>query len=169
MIYPVIYVAAIVAANLLVACFGPWWSIANSFVLIGLDLSLRDFLHERWSGKFLWPRMIFLIATAGAVSFLLNPAAGSIAVASVVAFCVAGLADAMVFHRMSGHGYLGRSNASNAAGAVVDSLIFTWVAFGAVLPGVAAMQVSAKILGGAIWSLIIWRARHGRTEKQHDD
>ena len=42
-----VYVSAIMLANLLVAKFGPWFSLINSFFLIGLDLSLRDSLHER--------------------------------------------------------------------------------------------------------------------------
>ncbi|EIM34060.1 hypothetical protein PGS1_22451 [Enterobacter cloacae subsp. cloacae GS1] len=42
-----VYVLAICAANYLVFVFGPWWSIINSFVLIGLDFILRDVLHER--------------------------------------------------------------------------------------------------------------------------
>ena len=42
-----VYVLAICAANYLVFLFGPWWSIINSFALIGLDFILRDVLHER--------------------------------------------------------------------------------------------------------------------------
>ena len=42
MIYAGIYIAALVAANLLVAWLGVWFSLVNAFVLIGLDLSLRD-------------------------------------------------------------------------------------------------------------------------------
>ena len=42
MIYAVIYIAALVAANLLVAWLGPWFSLVYAFVLIGLDLSLGD-------------------------------------------------------------------------------------------------------------------------------
>ncbi|MDV7393141.1 hypothetical protein RZS08_17340, partial [Arthrospira platensis SPKY1] len=77
-----IYFAAIVAANLLIAAFGPWFSIINSFVLIGLDLVLRDHLHDSWQGKGFMPRMLGLIVGAGAVSYLLNPASGQIALAS---------------------------------------------------------------------------------------
>ena len=42
-----IYIAAMTAANLSVAAFGPAITPVNAFVLIGLDLALRDYLHVR--------------------------------------------------------------------------------------------------------------------------
>lgn len=35
------------AMNLSIATWGPWVSPINAFVLIGLDLALRDWLHVR--------------------------------------------------------------------------------------------------------------------------
>ena len=40
-----LYLVAIIAANLLVAKFGPAISIVNAFLFIGLDLTARDKLH----------------------------------------------------------------------------------------------------------------------------
>lgn len=152
-----LYIAAIVAANLTVAALGPWVSPINAFLLIGLDLALRDRLHERWQGKGLWPRMLGLIALAGLVSWWLNPAAGRIAIASVTAFCAAGLVDALVYQSLKGRPFLQRSNGSNIAAALVDSLVFPTLAFGALLPGIVALQFAAKSAGGAIWSYLLWR------------
>jgi len=149
------YIAAMVAANLSVAHFGPSVSPINAFLFIGLDLSLRDYLHESWKGRALWPKMGALIAIAGAISYVLNPASGRIAVASVVAFVVAAVADAAVYHAMRSRPYLVRSNASNVAGAAVDSLIFPTLAFGALLPGIVALQFVAKVGGGALWSVLL--------------
>ena len=42
-----IYASAMTLANLSIAQFGPWVSPINAFVLIGLDLALRDWLHCR--------------------------------------------------------------------------------------------------------------------------
>ena len=83
MIYPIIYIAALVVANLLVAWLGPWFSPINSFILIGLDLSLRDKLHEQWKNDKLVIKMGGLIAVASVVSYLWNPAAGPIALAPI--------------------------------------------------------------------------------------
>jgi len=151
------YVGAITAANLSVAAFGPWVSPINSFLLIGLDLSLRDHLHEKWRGPQLVPRMLALIAAAGAISYLLNPAAGKIALASMVAFTVAAVVDATVYQALIKRGYLTRSNGSNAAGAMADSLIFPTLAFGGFLPHIVALQFAAKVAGGAVWALALRR------------
>ena len=154
-----IFVVAIVAANLTVAEFGPWVSPINAFVLIGLDLSLRDWLHDKWRSE-LW-RMGALIGTAGIVSFLLNPAAGRIAVASAVAFTASALMDAVVYHRLIDLPFLKRANGSNIAGALTDSVLFPTVAFG-LFPGIAAvigLQFAAKTVGGGLWSVILARFR----------
>lgn len=157
MIVVAVYVAAIVAANLSVATFGPAVSPVNAFLLIGLDLSLRDKLHDRWVGARLWPRMFALIVASGAVSWLLNPAAGAIALASTAAFVVSGLIDAGAYHLLRNRPYLVRSNGSNAAGALADSLVFPTLAFGGFLPAIVAAQFAAKVAGGALWSLVLRR------------
>jgi hypothetical protein len=154
-----IFVAAIATANLIVAWLGPWVSPINAFVLIGLDLSLRDYLHDKWRNE-LW-RMGLLIAGAGVLSYLLNPAAGRIAIASTVAFTVASTFDALVYHGLIDRKWLVRSNGSNVAGAAADSIAFPLIAFG-LFPGVAAiigLQFVAKVSGGAVWSLALSKVR----------
>jgi hypothetical protein len=165
MIAVLAYLFAMVAANLSVATFGPWVSPINSFLFIGLDLSLRDRLHDSWRGRGLWHRMGALIASAGVLSYALNPAAGRIAVASVVAFVCAALMDAAVYHWLRARTYLQRSNGSNVAGAAVDSLLFPTIAFGGFLPGIVALQFAAKTCGGFFWSLVL-NKRLTNTEPQ---
>jgi len=152
LIYPAIYIAALVVANLLVAWLGPWFSPINAFVLIGLDLSLRDKLHEQWQNDRLLLKMGGLIAVASGVSYLLNPAAGTIALASFVAFALAMTADTIVYHYLRDKAWVIRSNGSNVAGAGVDSITFPTIAFGGLMPEIVALQFISKICGGAIWS-----------------
>ena len=152
MIYPAIYIAALVVANLLVAWLGPWFSPINAFVLIGLDLSLRDKLHEQWQNDRLLLKMGGLIAVASGVSYLLNPAAGAIALASFLAFALAMSADTVAYHFLRDKPWMIRSNGSNVAGAAVDSITFPTIAFGGLMPEIVALQFVAKICGGAIWS-----------------
>ena len=152
MIYSGIYVAALVVANLLVAWFGPWFSAINAFVLIGLDLSLRDKLHEQWQNDKLILKMGVLIAVASVISYLLNPAAGVIALASFVAFAIAMIADTIVYHLLREKSWMTRSNGSNVAGAAVDSIAFPTIAFGGFMPEIVALQFFAKVFGGGIWS-----------------
>lgn len=148
----VAYATAMILANLSVAAFGPKVTPINAFLLIGLDLALRDWLQVRLRP---W-QMGLLIAATGLLTLGLNPAAGRIALASAAAFTVAALVDWAVFSRMGGS-WLRRANASNVAGAAVDSLVFPTLAFGALLPGVVAAQFVAKVAGGAVWSWLLSR------------
>ena len=147
MIAIIAYAAAMVLANLSVAVLGPWVSPINAFLLIGLDLALRDLLHVRLR---VWQMGALIIGT-GALTYVLNPEAGMIAVASSVAFTAAAVVDWGVFARMRGS-WMARSNASNAAGAAVDSLVFPTLAFGALMPHIVALQFVAKVAGGAVWA-----------------
>lgn len=155
MIYSAIFISALVAANLLVAYFGPWFSIFNSFLLIGLDLSIRDKLHDSWKNKHLPIKMGGLILVASAVSYLLNPATGIIATASFVAFALAMLVDTLVYHFLKEKPWFIRSNGSNIAGAAVDSMTFPTIAFGGLMPEIVALQFVSKVSGGVLWSFVI--------------
>lgn len=145
-----IYISAITVANLLVWWLGPWWSPFNSFLLIGLDLSLRDKLHDKHGLL----TSLGLVASAGVISFSINPTATQIAIASVVAFIAAGIADAAVYQGLIKRPVMIRMNGSNVAGATVDSIIFPTIAFGVLMPHIVALQFVAKVTGGAVWAYI---------------
>lgn len=157
MIYAVIYIAALVAANLLVAWLGVWFSLVNAFVLIGLDLSLRDKLHDLWEGEKLLIKMGKLIATASVVSYAINPATGMIAFGSLAAFSLSMVADSIAYQYLKGKDWMIRVNGSNTAGALVDSVVFPTIAFGGLMPEIVALQFAAKFAGGYIWSRILAR------------
>ena len=146
------YAAAMILANLSVVAFGPWVSPINAFVLIGLDLALRDWLHVRLR---VW-QMGALIAGTGALTYALNPAAGMIAIASSAAFTAAAVVDWATFARLRGS-WMFRANGSNVAGAAVDSLVFPTLAFGALMPQIVLAQFAAKVAGGAVWAWILSR------------
>lgn len=150
----VVYLVAIVLANLSVAWFGKAATIVNALLFIGLDLVARDSLHEAWNGRGLVWKMGLLIATGSMLSWLLNRNAGMIAVASFVAFALAAVTDALVYAaaRRRGWTWLQRSNGSNVASAAVDSLVFPWIAFGGFQPVVTVLQFAAKVIGGAAWA-----------------
>jgi len=149
-----VYAAAMILANLSVATFGASVTPVNAFVLIGLDLTMRDWLHVRIKP---W-QMAALIALTGLLTYALNPAAGKIAVASACAFSAAALVDWATFTRLRGS-WMYRANGSNVASAAVDSLIFPTLAFGALMPQIVLAQFMAKIAGGAIWTWIFNRSK----------
>lgn len=152
----VLYLAAVVAANLTVTWLGPVATIPNAFLLIGLVITTRDRLHEMWgSGATLKLRMAGLIAAGGALSWLLNADAARIALASTIAFAISEGADTLVYQALRERGWYTKVNGSNAVSAVLDSALFPTIAFGVFLPGVVLGQIAAKILGGAVWSRVL--------------
>ena len=152
-----VYLIAIVAANLITAAFGPAASVFNAFVLIALDLTARDRLHEAWHGQRLALKMAALIASGSILSWLLNSGAGQIALASFVAFGAAAIADTLVYQVLYRRAWRVKVNGSNVISAAVDSLVFPTLAFGGVLWAVTLGQFAAKTLGGFVWSLILKR------------
>lgn len=156
MFYIIMYLAAIVLANLTVAWFGPAVSVVNAFLFIGLDLTARDKLHDAWHGRGLAWKMALLILTGSAITVALNWQAWRIALASTVAFAVAALVDTLAYHLLRDKARLLRVNGSNVPSALVDSLLFPALAFGfPLLWGVMLGQFVAKVGGGFLWSLIL--------------
>lgn len=158
-----LYLLAIVAANLLVVALGPTVVIVNAFVLIAFDLASRDALHDAWEGPGLFGKMGMLIATGSVLSYVLNRDAGPVALASFLAFALAGAADAIAYHLLRNSPRLTRMNGSNVVSGLVDSAVFLSLlaAFGG-LPWAAAPilvlgQWGAKTLGGALWSVVLTR------------
>lgn len=151
-----LYLAAIVAANLSVAKFGPEASIVNAFLLIGLDLTTRDRLHDKWQKRRL-PKMAALIVAGSTLSYILNRNAGPIALASMAAFGAAAIVDATIYHLARRFAWLERVIASNTAGAGVDSIVFPYLAFGGFLWPIVFGQFTAKVAGGTLWALVLNR------------
>ena len=106
----IVFSVSLVTANLTVAIFGP--VPINAFVLIGLDLSLRDWLHIHLTKT----QMVALILGTSVVSYLLNPASGMVAAASFAAFALSASVDWLVFDRLRNSTWGVRSNFSNVAG-----------------------------------------------------
>jgi hypothetical protein len=119
----------------------------SGVLMIGLALVLRDWLHElagwRWS--------LAAVLVGGALSLLVSPPA--IAVASAVAFTIAEMADLAVYAPLRARGRPMAVLASGVVGSVLDSVIFVWLAFGAInlAPGTAL----AKLYASAAVALIL--------------
>lgn len=150
----VIYAVAMTVANLTIAAFGPWVSPINAFFLIGLDLTLRDWLQTRLNQV----QMLCLIVASGLITYLANPSAHMIAIASAVAFTGAAFVDWSVFTKAKGT-WLAKANKSNVAGAAVDSLIFPTIAFSSLMPHIVLMQFAAKVGGGFVWSYVFSKVK----------
>ena len=162
-----LYLAAIVLANLTVALAPPLWRpavvILNSLVLIGLDLTTGDRLHDAWRGRGLIWRMGALILAGSLLSFALNGAAGPVALASCAAFLLSATADRLTYAALYRLDWHVRVNGSNIVGGLVDSVAFlSGLALAGLLPwrSVALLVLAqwlAKTAGGALWALVLRR------------
>jgi uncharacterized PurR-regulated membrane protein YhhQ (DUF165 family) len=102
------------------------------------------------------------IATGSLLSWFLNRNAGSIALASFVAFAGAGVADALVYTILGDKSRFLKINGSNVASSAVDSLLFPMLAFGFPLLWLIVFgQFVAKVGGGFVWSLVLVRLKPG--------
>lgn len=161
------WLAAIVAANLSIAHWGPQAALYNGFLFLGLDLSTRDALHDMWRDHLI-RNMAALIAVGGALSWFLarlltDPVLNveRIALASLVAFTCAALADTFVYHQLRDNTWYERANQSNIVSAAVDSVLFLTIA------GIWSFQLGfglwcAKVAGGVAWSFVLAKGGDGR-------
>ena len=168
----IIYLLAIVLANVSFAMWGmlvePW----ISFGLIGLDLTSRDYLHTAWGGRNLALKMGLLILSGSALSASLGlalPFFGPepimaidggilrVAFASAAAFAAAGTIDTLIFSVLPQRWL--RINGSNLVAGLVDSAVFPIVAFGELSWWLIFYFGAVKFLGGAAWWLALggWR------------
>lgn len=150
----VVFLAAIVAANLITTHYGPSASIYNAFFLIGLDLVTRDRLADFW-GTTRWVKMGLLILVGSALSYAVNRDAATIAEASAIAFAAAEAVEATIYFVVRRRQWVERANIAATFGAAVDSLIFPTIAFGGVMWGITFGQFTAKLAGAFLWSLLI--------------
>ncbi len=121
------FIATILAANYVTTEFG---LIPVGFGLMatagtyfaGLAFVLRDSVQDA-VGK--WGAFAAVIAGALLSYFISDP---FIALASGVAFAVSELADLAIYTPLRKRGYLRSAVASNVVGAVLDTLLFLWIA-----------------------------------------
>ena len=151
-----LYLTAIITANLIVAHAGPEASIATAFLLVGLNFTVLDRLHDAWQHKQLVPRMAALIATGSLLSYLLNHTAGRIGLASFVSFLLSNVVDRAVYALLIHRATWRRCNWSNLASTATDSILFPSLAFGwPPDPLIVRGQFTAKLAGAMLWSLIL--------------
>ncbi|PWE54377.1 beta-carotene 15,15'-monooxygenase [Metarhizobium album] len=96
----------------------------SGVLVVGASLVLRDMVHEAGGAK----AALIAIGIGGVLSALF--AAPALLVASVLAFVLAELADLAVYAPLRERRLWLAVLLSGMAGAVVDSAVFLWLAFG---------------------------------------
>jgi uncharacterized PurR-regulated membrane protein YhhQ (DUF165 family) len=96
----------------------------SGVVMIGVALVLRDLVQRRLGVEF----GLAAIIVGSAISALVAPQ--SLVVASAVAFFMSELADFAVYTPLARQRLVTAVILSSAAGLVIDSIVFLWLAFG---------------------------------------
>lgn len=125
-LYAGVFLACILAANYVTTEYGMVWvfgltATAGTY-LAGTTFVIRDSLQDA-AGK--WA-VLGLIVAGAVLSFAIS--APFIALASGIAFLASETADLAVYTPLRDRGYLRAAVASNIVGAVVDTVLFLWIA-----------------------------------------
>jgi hypothetical protein len=150
---PLLSAAYLVVVSITLAItghFGKTASIVDSAVGIGVVLILRDRLADIW-GVRRAKKMLALIFVGGLCALAVNIGHPIIGVASGVAFASAEIGDGLVYYAYRRRPWQQRVTASNVAFALVDSLVFPSIAFGAFDWKLTGAQFAAKVLGSVAW------------------
>ena len=116
-----------------------------------MGLVLRDVVHERLG----WRWALIAIVVGAALSGLV--ASSALVIASAVAFLLSEAADMAVYTPLRNRQLIAAVFASGIAGALVDSAVFLYLAFGSFdhLTG----QVVGKVWMSALAVPVIWKLR----------
>lgn len=128
----------------------------SGVLVVGASLVLRDMVHEAGGAK----AALAAIAIGGVLSALF--AAPALLIASVLAFLLAELADLAVYAPLRERRLWLAVLLSGIAGAVVDSAVFLWLAFGSL--DFIAGQVVGKMWMTLLALPILWISRPSRPE-----
>ena len=125
----------------------------SGVLMIGAALALRDAVHEAMGRR----AVLALVAAGAGLSLAFSPPA--LAIASAAAFLLSELADFAIYDRLRRRGLAMAVLLSGIAGAVLDSLLFSALAFGSAAwaPGL----ILAKLYASAAFAL--WLAMRRRS------
>lgn len=152
------FLACIPAANWLIGNVGttcvpngpclipvaPGLMAPSGVLLIGAALALRDAVQEALGRA--W--VLALVVAGACISLSVSPAA--LAIASATAFLLSELLDFAIYDQLRRRALAWAVLLSGAVGAVIDSLLFSYLAFGAV--GWAPGLVLAKVYASAAYA-----------------
>jgi hypothetical protein len=152
-----IYLAVLVAANLVVYTTGQVALLLTGLVLVPLDFSIRVRLQEAWSGPGLWLRLAVLMVAGGGLTILVLPDASQVALASVSAFAAGSLLGAVVYAAALRWRTTVARGCSLGAMAAIDSVVFPMLAFEQVSGWLMVGQFLMKWLASGVFLVILNR------------
>lgn len=159
--YVVIFLLSVITANIILSLLTPsvglWASVVTAFLFIGINISIRDKIHEDWYKHNLRLKMSILIIVGSVLTYIINPSSKSVAMASGVSFLVSGIVDFIIYQLLYHTDKSIKVNVSNIGSSIVDSILFPTLAFGNFNVLVILGQFLVKVFGGYVWSLFLFK------------
>lgn len=153
-----LWIAAVIGANLTAGWFLPLLGVqfAVGTLMFGVTFTLRDMLH-RFGRKTVYTTIAVGALVNLAVSFALDIPL-RIILASFTAIVIAETVDTEVFHALRKRRWWVRAVSSNAIAVPLDTLLFTTLAFGGILPWVDFFEVNIgdTLVKFAVGGTLIW-------------
>jgi len=164
MVSAVIYVAAVLVANLTATWFIPlpiFGEVAVGTFVFGFTFTQRDRMH-RHGRRFVYTTIV-IAAGLSALLSLAGAVEGRIIIASVIAIILSETADTEVYQRLLAKSWWHRVLSSNAVSIPLDSVFFNLVAFLGVfdarfLVSLIVGEIVVKFAVGAVTA--VWRSKH---------
>jgi uncharacterized PurR-regulated membrane protein YhhQ (DUF165 family) len=153
-----LFLAAFIAANLIVKHFGIYGLVLSSFVLIPFDFVCRCLIHEKLQGKRLVLLLSGLTVAAAVITYIINRDALRVALGSIAGFTAAQFFAGAFYQNVKREGsWFLKVNISDLIAIVFDSIAFQLVAFNTFDPLVLIAQMGIKFAGGLLWYYIIFK------------
>lgn len=154
LLVPVAFIGTVYGANWALKTFGVLdvfgVAVPAGVLFAGVAFTLRDITH-RFYGRWV---CLAAILIGSALAYVLEDVA-KFAIASAVAFSASEVMDLVVYERLRRVSWLSAVVASNTVGAIADSAIFLFLAFGSL------SFIAGQILGKVAMTLpvLLWRPR----------
>lgn len=159
MIWPIIYILAVLSANYTATWFIPlpaFGLVALGTLLFGATFTARDYVHRL--GRPRVYAMIGIAALSSAGLAWLGATPWRVVFASVVAIILSETADTEVYETLLGRSWLERVTGSNLVSIPLDTVLFNLLAFGGVFPAlvlgsIMVGEIIVKFLVGGLVAL----------------
>lgn len=149
----VAFLACILAANYATTELGMVWVLGLTATagtyFAGLTFVLRDTIQDAFGAA----ATLGLIVIGAGLSYLV--ADPFIAFASGIAFLFAEVADLLIYTPLRERGYVRAAVASNVVGALVDTVLFLWIAGFPILDALSGQMVGKLVVTLAVVLLVI--------------
>lgn len=146
--YIVLYILSILAANHTAAMLVPIgpFMVSVGTLFFGATFTLRDYIHNKY-GKYAAYKAISIVFVLSIIQSAVMGIPVRIIVASAVALLLSELTDTQIYQSLMNRSWFTRVTRSNAVSVILDSLLFSLLAFLGVMPtGVLVSKIITDVL-----------------------